>query len=238
MKNLSYMKKILLDLIFPISCLGCQKDGSFLCDSCKSSLNFINPVCFVCGRLSLLGNGIIPGRTCQPCRIGSRIYAYLSPFSYDNRLVRDLIHALKYNRIKPISAILADLIYQYIDRIKPVFQENSLVVFIPLHKSKRRVRGFNQAEIIANELGVKLGIAVEKEILIKVQKTRPQIELNSQERRGNIKDTFSVINQGLVKNKTILLVDDVKTTGSTLEEAASVLKKAGARRVWAITLAH
>ena len=100
------------------------------------------------------------------------------------------------------------------------------------------MRGFNQSFLIAQNLGKKLGVEVHRNALRKIKKTVPQMELSREERLKNAIDTFAVSDMPLIRNRTILLLDDVKTTGATLEEASRVFRAAGAKKIWAITVAH
>ena len=106
-----------------------------------------------------------------------------------------------------------------------------LLIPIPLHKSRRRKRGFNQAELIARGLGKELGIPVSADSLLRTKKTSPQKELNDQERKSNLKNAFQLAKDN-VKFKKILLIDDIYTTGSTIDAAASVLLDHGAEKVY------
>lgn len=178
------------------------------------------------------------GRTCPSCSQKSSIYVFLSPFLYADPLVKDLVHGLKYGRMQSLAPFLAELLVEYLVRFKIELPGNSLLVSVPLHPSRRRIRGFNQSELIVLYLSDRLKIRTETKILQKIRKTKAQIELSAEDRRSNLKDAFAVSSPALVKNKIILLLDDVRTTGATLEEAARTLKKAGAKRIWAVTLAH
>lgn len=232
------LKKAILDLIFPIRCLGCGREGDLCCVSCQSKLYPVPPACFVCKKIVPGRRRIPPGRTCAACRKKSCIYTFLSPFLHDDETVRELIHALKYRGVRDLALILGDMLMEYVRKFGIILPKGVLLIPIPLHSGRQRTRGFNQAELIARRLGENLGLPVEAGVLRKVKKTTPQVELSAEERRKNVINTFAVANAALVKGKTIFLLDDVKTTGATLEEAARVLKDAGAKRIWAVTVAH
>ena len=136
------------------------------------------------------------------------------------------------------AAILADMLYRAIAYHGVVLSRHALIVPIPLYKARERVRGFNQARLIAHALGTRMGIPVRADILLKTKKTAPQMALRREERLTNLVGAFAVSDTESVRNRTIILMDDIKTTGTTLEEAAKVLKAAGAKRIWAITVAH
>ncbi|OHA06531.1 MAG: hypothetical protein A3B34_01290 [Candidatus Sungbacteria bacterium RIFCSPLOWO2_01_FULL_54_21] len=238
MQGFASTKQLFLDLLFPAFCAGCGSEGAVFCDACRALLLFIPPSCFVCKKLVPPADGVPAGRTCAPCRKKSRIYAFFSPFSYDAAGVRTLVHDLKYRRMQGNAAILAGMLYRAIAYHGVVLSRHALIVPIPLYKARERVRGFNQARLIAHALGTRMGIPVRADILLKTKKTAPQMALRREERLTNLVGAFAVSDTESVRNRTIILMDDIKTTGTTLEEAAKVLKAAGAKRIWAITVAH
>lgn len=152
--------------------------------------------------------------------------------------MRELVHALKYRRSREIAEIFADMIVAHLATMQVALPKDALLVPVPLHKSRERERGFNQSFLITKILGEKLGIEVRRDVLKKIKKTVPQMELLREERLKNLADTFAFSNSALVQGKTVILVDDVKTSGATLEEAARLLKQSGAKQIWAITVAH
>ena len=237
----SRVKKIINDLLFPYVCHGCGVEGAILCSTCRTQLSWIHPVCFVCKKFSP-GNERIPlGRTCESCQKMSYIYGFLSPFVYKDKVIRECIHSFKYQRVRPIADVFAGLIAEYLSYYRISLPSDAVVIPIPLYSSRRRVRGFNQSELIARYFVEKFGeqhLYFEKNALIRVKKTTPQIDLSHEERRRNVEGVFRVVDFARIRNATVILVDDVATTGATLEEAARVLSEAGAKRVWAITVAH
>ena len=142
--------------------------------------------------------------------------------------------------MRVVAPVLGDLIADYLSYERISLPHDALIIPIPLHKARERMRGFNQSYLIARPIGERLNIPVLKDILIKIKKTTPQMELTREERLQNALGTFSVSDRSrvLIADKTIIILDDVKTTGATLEEAARVLRAAGAKRILAITLAH
>ncbi len=238
MSRIARAKRFFLDLLFPLHCAGCGKEGMGFCDTCQALLTLIPPSCFVCKKLVPGIHGVPAGRTCMSCRKKSNIYSFFSPFFYDSAAVRTLIHDLKYRHIGDNAAILGAMLYRAIAYHGVVLSQHALLVPIPLHKARERVRGFNQAHLIAQTLGAKIGIPIASDILLKTKKTPAQMALRREVRLTNVAGAFAVSDTAEVRNRTIILLDDVKTTGATLEEAAKTLKSAGAKRVWAITVAH
>ena len=198
----------------------------------------IPPSCIVCKKLKPARPLVTAGRTCKLCREKSHIFAFFSPYLYENETVRGLIHQLKYQRVREISAVLAGLLLRSMGYFSFRLPAEAIAVPIPLYPSRERVRGFNQSRLIAEALCPALGIAHRPDILLKTKKTTPQMELSGEERRKNLAGVFAAAPNQSVRDKNIILIDDVKTTGATLEEAARALKAAGAKRIWAITLAH
>lgn len=235
---LSAAKTYALDLLFPPFCAGCGSEGTLLCPACDAGLRFIPPSCFVCKKLVPARGTIAAGRTCAACREKSRIHAFISPFSYDTPAIRDLLHGLKYHRRGDHAAILAGLLHRAIAYHGVVLSRAAVFIPIPLSPARERVRGFNQSALIAEVLGSAIGIPVQSDILKKIKKTKPQMSLSREERLTNLAGAYAVSDRAAVRGKNIILLDDVKTTGATLKEAAKVLKQAGAKKIWAITVAH
>lgn len=238
MRRLASVKDAFLDLLFPKLCLGCGSEGVFLCVSCRASLRGIWPQCVVCRALVPPRGRIPAGRTCLACRRRSAVFTFLSPFSYDDPVVRELIHGLKYRRLRSLAPILAELLAEYVAHFGIVLPAQGLIVPVPLHPTRERVRGFNQSELIAREFGPRAGLPVSPTLLSKVRDTRAQAELSAEDRRQNLVGAFRAPEPQLVHGRIVILLDDVKTTGATLEEAARTLRRAGAKQVWAITVAH
>jgi ComF family protein len=213
------IKEIILDLIFPKFCLGCNKEGIFLCQDCFSTLEI---------------------STNHQKFKGKNLTDLYFPVNYENFLIKRLIQNFKYPPlIKELKKELASLIISHfllLDK-KPNFSDFILVP-IPLSKKKLKRRGFNQAEEIAKELAEFLKIPLIPDCLIKMRETKDQVELSEKERKENIKGVFSIKDKEKIFEKNILLVDDVFTTGSTMEEAARVLKEAGARKIVGIVIAR
>lgn len=212
------IKNLFLDIFFPKFCLFCGKEGSFLCQDCFSLLEINDTHKFYQGK-------------------------YLDDlyFSVDYQFfVKKLLYLFKYEPlIKELGKELSSLILAHFRIIekKPNFSSNWLMVPVPLTEKKKKWRGFNQAEEIARELSRFLGIPLVLDCLIKIKETKNQVDLTEKERRKNIKNAFFVKNKEKILNKEIVLVDDVFTTGSTLEECARVLKESGVKKAIGIVVA-
>ena len=154
--------------------------------------------------------------------------------AYSEGVLREAIHAFKYDGITALAAPLADLMADY---WKDHPMAIDVAVPVPLHRSRERRRGFNQAVHLARELSARVGITVDEGILMRHRRTAAQVSLDVTERQQNVRDAFTCVGQGAA-GKDVLLIDDVCTTGSTLEACAVALRRGGARSVRALTLAR
>lgn len=144
----------------------------------------------------------------------------------------------KYKKYPVLGRELALFAHRSLGKSEELWKGTEVVVPVPLHPKKKRKRGFNQAEIIARELTRIKGITFVKDALAKVKVTPPQTSLLAEERRQNIKGTFGLKRKEKIEGRSVLLVDDVYTTGSTVRECSAVLKAGGAKDVKALTLAQ
>ncbi len=187
------------------------------------------PICPRCGRPQ--ASGIL----CSNCRERqTEIDGIRSPFRFDG-VMRDAIHQLKYRNLKAISPCLAELLADYLES-NPLPGET--LIPVPLHPKRLRERGYNQSRLLAWDLGKLTNIPVIADCLIRVKEATPQVKAaNLEERHRNVTDAFACHN-GKVSGKEIILVDDVCTSGATLESCAEALKSKGAISVWGLTLAR
>lgn len=161
--------------------------------------------------------------------------------SYEGGL-RDLIHLLKYEHVRPAANLLGRMLAEVIAQLIKECAEPPVVVAVPLHKRKYHERGFNQAELIAESAlklkpaGLELRLA--RGALVRTRATSSQTGLNSHQRRENIRGAFAVAKPEVVAGRDVLLVDDVFTTGTTVAECARLLRRAGATRIWVATVAR
>lgn len=222
----------LLDLVYPPHCLVCgAADDGYLCAACIEKIDFIEPP--FCPRCGLPGD---PGR-CLDC--GDREFAFefaRSVGAFDG-VLRKAIHALKYGPHIAMADPLAGLMARsFADtRLAGKFD---LVTAVPIHGSRVSERGFNQADELARRLCARLGLVYAPDVLVKPRPSRRQVELPHDLRTANIRGAFAAPRPAAVTGERVLLVDDVFTTGSTLDEAAKTLLAAGCAEVYAYTVAR
>jgi len=211
---LNKIKDGLLNVIIPIACVGCGKEGNYICDKCDLFLSEATSI-FAKGNLKEV----------------------ISVWEYEG-LIKKLIHKIKY---EGVSGAVNELVTKAFKRRELYIPEDMIITFVPMFKKKERIRGFNQAELIAKKLGEMTNRKVVP-LLEKVKDTPSQTELNKEERIENVKGTFGLSKPGFSLSKpgfeNVLIVDDVWTSGATMEECSRILRKAGAKNVQGFTLAR
>lgn len=247
----------LLDFLFPKHCVICRKQDSYLCENCFSYLSFdAKSLCLACDKPTF--NGL----THPSCRKKYAIDGCFSALFY-NKTTQKLIYNFKYKPyLTDLKIVLSDLFYESIIQNENFNNELKkgkwLMVPVPLSKTKLKKRGYNQAEILANELGKRFQLPI-FDLLERIKDTKTQVGMTNLQRKNNVKDAFALKTQNskfktqnvfrnrvgpsinlksYILNRSIFLVDDVATTGSTLLECANVLKRGGAKRVIGLTLAR
>ena len=140
--------------------------------------------------------------------------------------------------MRPVAGILGDCLAAYAREFNIIIPQDAVLAPIPLAQSRRRVRGFNQAELIAAAMSRYLGVPMRSDLLHRIKKGPPQVALSGIARREHMKNAFVGARLPGMAPRTVILVDDVRTTGATIEDAARALKEAGVRSVWAMTVAH
>ncbi len=290
------MWKTILDLFFPINCLGCGREGQFICPACLRKIPLNQKTLFRFNQAWPLTGLIAAG-------------------DYSHPLIKEAIHRHKYDLVKDLAGPLGGLMTKKLTSTKefaflkqrvaieaqspkatvrkgdPLFQKMSLknivLIPIPLHPKRLRWRGFNQAELLAQVVSQQLGIPLAENVLRRVKYRLPQMAIkSSQQRKDNIKGAFELTERGrasrfqvkgvhqdstkgcsfglrplrskghirkgdpwqdrvrktyppkALKNKTIILIDDVATTGATLTECARVLKPLRPKEIWGLVIAH
>ena len=222
------MLKELVEIIFPKFCLGCGAFGKYLCEKCRNLVERRESTfCSECGRAS------ISGVTHARCFKTASPDGLVCLFEYKDPL-RTLLHQLKYKFSREVAVDLETLLEKV--SLKPTFRDFTLVP-VPLNAQRENWRGFNQTELLGEQITRHFDLEFETKALARSSFTRPQVELKLAERENNLRGNFMVVDKDKVAGRKILVFDDVWTTGATLREAAVTLKRAGAQKVWALAFA-
>ena len=231
----------MLDLLYPHRCAGCRKvwllfhQGGW-CRGCLEQLPWIrSPLCPKCG-VPFPDSPSSGDHSCGDCLEKPYFFDWARSAAIYAGDLRDRIHQLKFGGKLHWVPPLVDLLVQSLQEHGP--PDVQCILPVPLHARRLRQRGFNQAGLIARSLGSRLALPVRFGILVRQRWTEPQTRLGRSERLQNVKNAFAVAKPDVVKDRSVLVLDDVFTTGTTLNECARVLKKAGAHRVYALTIAR
>lgn len=228
-------------LFFPSFCQVCRAlleapGEKVVCQACLEKIKTLRiSSCLCCGRFF---EGAGESHFCQECLESRPPFAlHRSCARYKGEL-KDIILLFKYRQFKVLGKDLARFAFQSLKREESLWWGVEAIIPVPLHPQRERQRGFNQAEIIARELALLKRIPLEKKSLVKIRNVPPQTSLEQKEREKNVRGAFRVVQPERIKEKTVLLVDDVYTTGSTIQECSRELIKAGVKEVRALTIAQ
>ncbi len=218
-----------LDWVFPPDCPGCGTSGERFCEKCKRSIQPITgPLCPICGE---------PGKTdsiCPDCLSQTPDFDSLRAYAIFDGPIRNALHRLKYRD----DICQGDVLSQFlVDVFSRQNWQVDLVTAVPLSKERLRSRGYNQAEQIARPFAVRINKPYYAHAVERILNTKSQIDLSLVERRENVSGAFYA-NSMVVDLKSVIIIDDVSTTGSTISECARALKEAGAEKVYALTVAR
>lgn len=221
-------KDFLIGLIFPKICLSCGVNGFSLCPRCQNKIKILKTdTCIYCGKISPRG------KICQNCRRKSSLTGVIFVAKYSG-IIKKTIHQFKYEGNTELLQPLGKILIKKFSDIKIPGQIT--ITSVPLHRTRKNIRGFNQSELLERYLAKEVGVRYE-ELLKRVKPTESQIKFHKYERIDNLKGAFKAETKNL-SGKKIILVDDVCTSGATLETCAKELRRAGAREVWGLVLAH
>lgn len=218
------------DFLFPRRCVGCGREGGFICPACRAHfLPIAPPLCSFCG---------IPlssGSLCSSCAgWEAAIDGIRSAFRFEGP-AREAVHQLKYQNLRAIAPDMAALMVPVINLDAA---PGDVLVPVPLHPKRLKERGYNQSALLARELGRLTGLPVDESCLVRQRNTRSQARTrNVLERRENVSGAFFCPNNNL-QGRRVILLDDVATSGATLNAGAAALKEAGALSVRGITFAR
>jgi len=239
--------KQLIDIIYPPRCAVCSRflwkgplaretPSGFFCPDCTADFHSVaSPLCPVCGQP--FSSEVLEDHLCEDCLRNRPSYeAAWAPYRYEGAILKG-IHRLKYGSKSFLADALGPLLARFaeerLDRSGRV-----LIMPVPLHPKRLRERGFNQSLLLARHVSRVLHIDLDFLSLRRVRYTLPQTRLAKKERLQNVRGAFELRDQNAVRGKSVLLVDDVVTTGNTLNECARILKKGGAEKVFCLSLAR
>ncbi len=220
-----------LDLVFPKRCYVCGRHGQFVCTPCRKDLPVLrHPYCSLCAQPEPRMT-----RYCRHCQERPlEIDGIRAPYLMEGP-IRNIVHALKYDGIRALAHPMGELLAEF------CLQEQlaaDVLAPVPLHPKKERERGYNQSFLLARSVGNAINLPVEPLALRRLRNTQSQARsISSEERRVNVDKAFAA-DPALVEGKLVLVLDDVCTTGATLEACAIALRDAGAASVWGLTLAR
>ena len=247
MEIFTQTKDFILDILFPINCISCNKDGDWLCDECLENIHLLSfQVCLKCEHTITEF-----GQLCRNCKTTSALDALVVALKYQDHHIDRFVHFYKYRFVEDLHIPLGKILVEAIlDSGLPM---PDIIIPVPLHKRRLRWRGFNQSELLANYVSQNLTpgfeIPVFSDLLTRRKYTPPQMKIGKfVDRQKNIQnafafnhksDSFRQLQQlGHSNNYNVLLVDDIATTGSTLFECARVLKQNGAKKVFSTVIAR
>jgi ComF family protein len=233
---------MILDLIFPKICSSCNSPSreNIICDVCLSNIRLISgrKICSRCGLPFGLDNSIkdisYDEHLCGKCLTGRYYFCRARSVAFYEGWLREILHKFKYHGKLSLGRVLSRILVEHYPKD---LDYTDLIVTVPLHISKLRTREFNQSVVMAKDLAKGIKVPFNPFVLKKVKDTKPQYEMgNESERRSNVRGAFVVEDTSGVSRKSILLLDDVFTTGSTLNECTRVLLKSSVKKVQVLTL--
>ena len=265
-KNISVVKNFILDLIFPIHCVGCGAElenlnprDRWICKECIEKIKTKEKqVCPACEKPS------DSGKTHFKCEKKTFLDGLWAAAEYNDSVINKAIHNFKFNFARDISFALSKVIIKSVFEVEEFsdFQDiimsnfsrseeeiyveskknrktETLIIPVPLHRKRLNWRGFNQSALLSKHISKKFNLAMSENLLIRTKNTRPQSQIKSfEERKNNLRGAFFCKKGDLIKGKNVIIVDDVCTTLATLNECAAAVKKVGAKSVWGLVVAR
>ncbi|MFC1887475.1 ComF family protein [Candidatus Cloacimonadota bacterium] len=223
-----------LDLLFPPVCFSCSNrlnnSENFLCSGCENELCWLENICPVCGNK-------LEDNNCNFCSSNTWYFDMTFSLFAFNKVVQNLIHDLKYNDMVRVADLFYTYYKKYIEK-NELFNSVDFVTPVPIHRVRRRSRGYNQAELLSGRIAEILDVTHLPELLKRKRYTATQTKLNREDRNKNVASAFYLNQKTDLTDKTILLVDDVFTTGSTVNSISKLLKENSCGKIFILTLSH
>ncbi len=208
------MFKKLLNILFPIECLGCNQNDILLCSKCFDSIEI--------KEASFFNTEFI-----------DQVHVTAS---FHQKLLQKIIHLYKYSYIKTLATPLSELVIDYYSQIEDKL-DKPIIIPVPLHQKRLLVRCFNQSGLIAHSFCKQFNYDSNDDLIVRIKHTEQQAKLNKKGRIENIKGAFKIKDKSFIKNRNFIIVDDLYTTGSTVAGIAKLLKENGAQQVWCLVIA-
>ncbi|GIW21761.1 MAG: hypothetical protein KatS3mg068_0768 [Candidatus Sericytochromatia bacterium] len=216
-----------LDFLYKKKCISCNRiQNNLLCKPCESLIQTLEYKCSKC-------QFILNSNVCNHCNNNEIYFEKLFCIGVYSGLLKTLIYEYKYNKNKDLSIIFSNLIEKNIN----IKDKVDIITSIPIHKEKMKSRGFNQSELLAKEIAYKKRWKY-LNILDRIKNTKAQFSLNLDERKENLKNAFIINSKINLKNKNIVIVDDIYTTGTTIKEACKLLKNNCVNKIFVIVIAR
>lgn len=241
-----YLKEGFLNLIYPLNCESCgslikESKGYSICDECLKSIRLITPpFCYHCGKPFSPEVNFEEKAICNECSNKKQYYNFARSIAYYEGVLRKCIHLFKYQGQVKIAKPLADLIINYFleNNLIPL-EEIDLIIPVPLFKDELTKRGFNQSGLLAKLIASHYSIPFSEELLIKKRANLSQVGLTKTERKDNVKNVYA-INADIEKDNifSVLLIDDIFTTGASIEACCKELNKTRIKKLYVLTLAR
>ena len=224
----------LLDLVYPPKCLICDEmQPNYLCTDCLKQIQFIEGrICRSCGA------PLQEEKWCTECDGVEYCFDSARSVGVYDGVLKEAIHQFKYSGHRVLAPVLGELLVNHLRKDTACLRRVNCIVPVPIHSSRLRQRGFNQSELLAEELSREFALPLVRKALVRARATRPQVNLPTDKRHDNVQNAFRVARTDAIEGRNILLIDDVFTTGSTVDSAARSLREAGAREVHILTLAR
>jgi ComF family protein len=241
-----YLKEGILNLIYPLSCENCgsqikESKGYAICNNCLSEIKLISePYCYQCGKPFSAMVYFEKEAICADCLNKKNHFYYARSVTYYEGVVRKCIHLLKYKKQVKLVKLLGDLMVDYLKRNRFIDTgEIDLILPVPLYKDDYLRRGFNQSGLLAKYIADYFSIPFSEDLLIKKRGNVSQVGLSKKERKSNVKNVYFLNSLAKLNNFShILLVDDIYTTGATVEACCRELRKIGIKKMFVLTLAR
>lgn len=243
---IEYIKEGLLNFIFPLDCKICEKTireskGYSICEDCFKTIELIErPYCAKCGKPLIPTDFFKQNREilCLDCKRKKYSFEFSRSTGIYDKVLKKCIHLFKYYGEKKLAKPLGKLMVDSLVKNDEFKRKIDLIIPVPLHRNDLKKRGFNQSVLLGKVTGDYLSIPVRENVLVKKKLTPFQINLSKKERKINILGAFSVEKPEEIKGQNILILDDVFTTGATVEECTKELMKARAKNIFVLTLAR